>query len=91
MKVPSVDSDRAAILALKALTFLAHLDGALDGFVALSGIAPQDLRAGADDPEILAAVLDFVLADDARVTGFCEEEGIDPKTLYAARRALPGA
>lgn len=81
----------AETLALKALSYLAHSPEDLDRFVTLSGVAPADLRARADDPEILAAVLDFVLTDDGRVTGFCEDAGIDPRELHAARRALPGA
>jgi len=86
-----VNSTEAETLALKALAFLAHSQEEIDRFVALSGVAPADLRARADEPEILAAVLDFLLADDTRVTGFCEEAGIDPRELHAARRALPGA
>ena len=81
----------AEILAIKALTFLAQSPEDLDRFVALSGVAPDDLRARAGDPEILAAVLDFLLADDSRVTSLCESLAIDPQTLQAARRALPGA
>ena len=86
-----MNSTEAETLALKALAFLAHSPEEIDRFVALSGVAPADLRARADEPEILAAVLDFLLADDTRVTGFCEEAGIDPRELHAARRALPGA
>ena len=86
-----MNSTEAETLALKALAFLAHSQEEIDRFVALSGVAPADLRARADEPEILAAVLDFLLTDDTRVTGFCEEAGIDPRELHAARRALPGA
>jgi hypothetical protein len=39
----------------------------------------------------LAAVLDFVLSDENLCTGFLAAEGIDAKTLHAARHALPGA
>ena len=81
----------AEILALKALAFLAHSEEDLDRFVTLSGVSPADLRAQADQPEILAAVLDFILSDDARVTEFCAEAAIDPRELHAARRAVPGA
>ena len=86
-----MNSTEAETLALKALAFLAHSQEEIDRFVALSGVAPADLRARADEPEILAAVLDFLLTDDSRVTGFCEEASIDPRELHAARRALPGA
>jgi hypothetical protein len=86
-----VTPDEAEILALKALTFLAQSEDDLRRFVTLSGIAPADLRVRAGDPEILAAVVDFLLTDDSRVTDFCESAEIDPRDLQAARRALPGA
>ena len=86
-----MNSIEAETLALKALAFLAHSPEEIDRFVTLSGVAPADLRERAEEPEILAAVLDFLLTDDTRVTAFCEEAGIDPRELHAARRALPGA
>ncbi|HUO92436.1 MAG TPA: DUF3572 domain-containing protein [Rhizomicrobium sp.] len=86
-----MDPIKAETLALKALAYLAQSDEELERFVAISGVTPANLRARAGEPEILAAVLDFVLADDGRVTGFCEAAEIDPRELHAARRALPGA
>lgn len=86
-----MNSVDAETLALKALAFLAQSPDDLERFVALSGVTVDDLRARADDPEILAAVMDFVLAADERITGFCEIVEIDPRELHAARRALPGA
>ena len=59
--------------------------------MALSGVTLADLRTRADDPEILAAILDFILVSDELITGFCEMVEIDPRELHAARRALPGA
>ena len=84
----SVDAET---LALKALAFLAQSPDDLERFVALSGVTLADLRARADDPEILAAILDFILVSDELITGFCETVEIDPRELHAARRALPGA
>jgi hypothetical protein len=81
----------AEILALKALAYLAHSPDDLERFGALSGVTLADLKARADDPEILAAILDFILVSDDLITGFCETVEIDPRELHAARRALPGA
>ena len=78
-------------MALKVLGFLARDDTALDRFLTLSGIHPQELRARVDDPLLLAAVVDFLLGDDGLLTAFAQEEGIDPKVVQQARRALPGA
>lgn len=76
---------------MKVLAFLAGEDEALDRFLTLSGIHPQDLRARVDDPLLLAAVLDFLLGDDGLLTAFAQGEGLDPKVVHQARRALPGA
>ena len=84
-------SSEAETLALKVLAFLAGEDEALGRFLSLSGIRPEDLRARVDDPLLLAAVLDFLLGDDALLTAFAQGEGIDPKIVHLARRALPGA
>lgn len=86
-----MQSSDAETLALKVLAFLAGEDEALDRFLTLSGILPQDLRARVDDPLLLGAVLDFLLGDDALLTAFAQGEGIDPKVVHQARRALPGA
>ena len=76
---------------MKVLAFLAGEDDVLGRFLILSGIHPQDLRERADDPQLLAAVLDFLLGDDALLTGFAKSEGLDPKAVHQARRSLPGA
>lgn len=91
MKAYPVNSDQAEVLALKALAFLAQSPEEFDRFVTLSGLTRDDLRERAGEPETLAAVMDFLMAEDSRVTGFCESAGIDPRELQHARRALPGA
>jgi hypothetical protein len=85
-----MQSTDAEILALRALTHLARSPDDWDSFMALSGVRPQEVRARAGEPEFLAAVFDFILACDRRARGFCETEGIDPRVLTRARRALPG-
>ena len=86
-----MQSSAAETLALKVLAFLACDAEALGRFLTLSGIHPQDLRERADDPLLLAAVLDFLLADDALLSAFAQGEGVDVKVVHQARRALPGA
>lgn len=85
-----MEPSEAETLAIKALTFLAQSPDAIGRFVSASGILPSDLRRRAGDPEILAAVMDFVLADDARVMDLCEALATEPRILHIARRSLPG-
>lgn len=80
----------AETVALRALGWLAAEADRLDGFLAVSGMAPGQLRARAQEPEVLAAVLDFLLAEDARVLDFAGAAGLAPEAVAAARRALPG-
>ena len=81
----------AEILALDALAYLASHSNGLPRFIALSGLAPEDLRNRAGDSELLASVIDFLLSDEVLCAGFLEAKKLDPRTLHAARRALPGA
>ncbi|HMI97206.1 MAG TPA: DUF3572 domain-containing protein [Micropepsaceae bacterium] len=81
----------AQTLALNALTHIAADGEMLQRFLRISGLEPDDLRERAGDPELLAAVIDFVLSDENLCTGFLAAERIDAKLLHAARRALPGA
>jgi hypothetical protein len=86
-----MQSSAAQTLALNALTHLAGDSEMLGRFLGISGLEPNDLRQRAGDPELLAAVIDFLLSDENLCTGFLAAEGIDAKELHAARRALPGA
>jgi len=81
---------QAETLALRVVDFLARTDDLLEVFLASSGLAAEDLRRRLDDPDILAAALDFVLLDDDWVVAFAGEAGVDPAEVAAARRALPG-
>ena len=80
----------AETLALRALAWLAGNDELLPVFLGSTGAALGDLRGRAREPEFLASVLDFLLMDDAWVTGFAAAEGVRPESLAEARAALPG-
>lgn len=80
----------AETIGIKAVGFLAASEDDLLRFVALSGLDPADLRARADEPDVLVAVLDHLLGDDTLLTGFCEAEGLSPKDVHLARHRLSG-
>jgi len=81
----------AETLALKALAYLAADADTLLRFLALSGLEVEDLRARAAEPELLAAVMDFVLGDEKLSAAFANAQDPDAPALNAIRRALPGA
>lgn len=80
----------AEALALEALAWIAAQEELLDVFLGATGAGREALRDAVEDPEFLAAVLDFLLMDDAWVTGFAAALGCPPATVVRARQALPG-
>jgi hypothetical protein len=85
-----VNRDDAETLALLALGHLAADPAAAGAFLAASGLGPADIRARARDPDFLAAVLDFLMADEGLLVPFLRAQGIGADRIWAARRALPG-
>lgn len=86
----NLTQDAAEAIALKCLGWLAANDELLPVFLGATGASEADLRAGAQDPEFLGSVLDFVMMDDAWVVAFCAEAGLENTAPMAARAALPG-
>jgi len=82
--------NNAETIGLQALAWLAGNDEIFPVFLGSSGASPADLKAGAQDPAFLAAVLDFLTMDDAWVTAFCDHAGLAYTAPMQARRALPG-
>jgi hypothetical protein len=82
--------ESAETLALRALGWLVTQEELLPGFLAATGSAPADLPARATEPEFLAAVMDFLLAEDALVMAFCDAAGLPYEAPMQARAGLPG-
>ncbi len=85
-----MDVEAAESLALEALAFLAADERRLGALLAQAGWTLGELRSRADDPYVLAGILDFVLSDERLVLGLCESAGCAPEAPMRARRALPG-
>lgn len=79
------------LIGIQALGFLAGEAERLHRFLALTGVLPEDLRRRAGEPELLAAVLDHVLADETLLFLFADSAGLHPSEVADARRSLPGA
>ena len=82
--------EEAERIAIKALAFLAADAERLGRFLGTTGLGPQELREKAEDQELLAGVLDYVLADEAMVIEFCRALGVPPENIGQARAQLPG-
>jgi hypothetical protein len=80
--------EEAAALALSGLAFLAEDTARLGRFLALTGLGPDQLRALADTPETLLAVLDHLLADESLLLVFAAANGLAPESVSLARATL---
>jgi hypothetical protein len=57
-------------------------------FLDLTGIGTDELRARADQPVLLGALLAFLEAHEPDLLSVSEQIGVRPEDLVAARRAL---
>ena len=87
---PASPKEAAQTVALQALAWIAASDALFPVFLAATGANLAELRHRAGDPQFLAAVLDFLLQEDAWVLDFCGQNGLPPANLLTARAALPG-
>ena len=85
-----MQEEKAQTIALTALGWIAANDELFPAFLAATGASLAELRSRAADPMFLAAVLDFLLQEDAWVLDFCAENSLPPPSLQSARAALPG-
>ena len=85
-----MSKDTAETVALQALGWLVGNSDLRDVFLVATGLSEMDLRTRAGEPELLAAVLDFLLMDDAWVVQFCDEVGLAYDKIAQVRAALPG-
>lgn len=83
-----VVNEDASTLALRALAWTLAEPERARRLLAVTGIAPADLRAGAGDPAVLAATLQFLLAHEADLLACAEEIGADPRALAGAAHRL---
>ena len=82
--------EHAETVALQALGWLAAEAELLPVFLSSTGFSADEMRQRATEPEVLAAVLDFVTMDDAWVAAFCGAVGLPPEAPMQARAHLPG-
>jgi hypothetical protein len=77
-----------AALALRALAAALTDDRRARRFLDLSGLGPDELRARAAEPAVLAAALRFLEAHEPDLVAVAAEIGCAPKALVQARESL---
>lgn len=85
---PSTEGADATAVAI--LGWLAGEPELLSRFLALTGVAPSDVRNAVNDPGFLAGIVDFLMSHEPTLMAFCEATGIKPEAVVHAHAALSG-
>lgn len=90
MRPPSTNSwrDDASALALRALAWCLSDGDRAGRLLDLTGLDPDDLRARAGEPALLASVLGFLEAHEPDLLACADALEVRPETLIAARERL---
>ena len=80
--------DNATALALGALGWTLSDDARAERLLALTGLAPDDLRSRVGEPALLAATLRFLEAHEPDLVACADHLDIAPADLVDARRGL---
>jgi hypothetical protein len=83
-------AEQARAIGEAALIWLAGEPESLAAFLSASGLAPEEIRARADEPEFLGFLLDWVLGSDVTVLAFAAAAGLRPEDPLKARAVLAG-
>ena len=82
------DTARAATLALAALGWLLQDSDRAERYLSLTGLDADTLRAGLEDPMVLASALDFLANFEPDLIKAAEALAVTPEELVAARKEL---
>ena len=88
MRNKMVNEASPMVLGLQALGHVAGDPDLGPRFLALSGLDSAGLRAGAGEPALLAAVIDFLCAREADLVACAQALAVTPAALVAAGAAL---
>jgi hypothetical protein len=88
MKVHETNEEGYAALALSALGWVVSDEGRAARLLALTGLAPDDLRQRLGEPAVLAAILSFLEAHEPDLIACADALGTKPESLVDARRSL---
>jgi hypothetical protein len=83
-----MNPEKAEILALEALAWLAGQPEGIARFLTVSGLEAADLRRAAGDRDLLGALLDFLLTNEPLLLEFCQSASISTSAVHQARFRL---
>lgn len=77
------------ILSIQAFSYIASKENYLLQFLTQTGVTPQTAKDDLQKPEMMAAVMDFLMESDELLLGFCAEYDISPEQVWRYRKDLP--
>ncbi len=90
-----MDFDRAEIIAINCLSFIASDENHLSVYLNLCGHDLDTLRENVTNPkkmkETFAGILDFLMSNENLLLEFAESYSLNPLDIGRARRFFPGA
>lgn len=90
-----MDQDRAEVIALNGLFFIAGDEKYLEPYLNLSGLDIKQLKENASNPDtapnILASIIDFLLQNEKILIDFSTINYLDPRDIQKTRQYFPGA
>lgn len=76
------------MVALLVVGWIVAEPGRVERFLGLTGLDPDELRAGLSDAAVLGAALDFLLAHEPDLLQCAEAIGETPTAIIAARQEI---
>lgn len=91
----SMDHDRAEIIAINALSFIASDEKYLSGYLRLSGMSLEKVKAALEIQDkmktILGSILDFMMQNEKCLIEFAETYELIPEDVVKARNSFPNS
>jgi hypothetical protein len=85
----SEDNVNSALsIALAVLGWILSDDDRAQRLLSLTGLTPDQLRSGIEDPVTMGAVLDFLCAHEPDLLAAADMIGIEPSEIATARTCL---
>lgn len=89
-RMPPMTPQLAESIAIQALGHLAGEVERIAPFLDSAGVTLDSLRQLAGEPAFLAAVLDYLCANESELLAFCANTATDPAHIDNARQCLAG-
>ena len=80
----------AEATAVAILGWLAGEPDLLSRFLALTGVAPTEVRNAVNDPGFLAGLVDFLMSHEPTLLAFSAATGVTPEAVVHAHAVLSG-